>query len=494
MKSKYQKQLRRISAFVIVVALGVIIGIMFASRMNWTEVTIAEDEDNPAQSLSTFLSEGYESPFIAVAEKVRPAVVSLSTESSERLSSPFDYFEWGPFDFFNRPNIPQEQKVRSSGSGIIINKDGYILTNNHLVGNADKIIVKLSNDEEYEAELIGNDPITDVALIKIDAVLKSEQVANLGNSDKIKIGQWAIAIGSPFGLDWTVTVGVVSALGRGGLNISGRGPDIQDFIQTDASINFGNSGGPLVNIHGEVIGLNTAINTEGQGIGFAIPINMAKEVAEQLRESGKVSHGYLGMIPVELTAAKKEALGLDPDIKGVFVDMVEEDNPADKGGLEPGDVITEFDRVQITNVTQFRSLVASKQAGDKADAVIIRNGKSKKLTFVLGDRAELLSSSYEEEQKTDAWLGIHVESLKGQQAREWNISETEGALVVSVELDSPADGVLQSGDVIVSIDKRPVKNIKDFNDISNSLKEHKKGILFYIVRDGRKTFKVIKPE
>ncbi|NQS98186.1 MAG: trypsin-like peptidase domain-containing protein [candidate division Zixibacteria bacterium] len=494
MDYKHQRSLRRISAFVIIAAFGVIFGILFASRMNWTDVSIADEEQTTSQP-ANYVFQDYESPFVAVAENIKPAVVSISTESRAIIGSPFELFDFGPFkDFFRQHDRPQEQKTRSAGSGIIISEKGYILTNNHLVENADNITVRLASDEEYEAEVIGADPITDVALIKIAVKLKPEQVARLGNSDEIKIGQWAIAIGNPFGLDWTVTVGVISAIGRGGLNIAGRGPDIQNFIQTDASINFGNSGGPLVNIHGEVIGINTAINTEGQGIGFAIPVNMAKEVADQLKESGRVSHGYLGMVPVELTAAKKEALGLDPDVRGVFVDMVEEDNPADEGGLEPSDVIVEFEGVKITNVIQFRSLVASKRAGDKVEAVVVRDGRKKRLAFILGDRAEILSATYPVERRSDVWLGIHIESLKGQQARQWNITEVEGVLVVEIDQDSPAEGVLQGGDVIIEIDKCPVKSVKDFNNIATDLKDRKKSILFRISRNGRKTFEVIKPE
>jgi serine protease Do len=322
--------------------------------------------------------------------------------------------------------------------------------------------------------------------------MKPEQVAKLGDSDKIKIGDWAIAIGSPFGLDWTVTVGVVSAKGRGGLDIAGGGPAIQDFIQTDASINFGNSGGPLVSIQGEVIGMNTAINAQGQGIGFAIPINMVKEVSDQLKEHGKVSHGYLGLYPVELSSSKKEALGLNVDTKGIFVDQVEDRTPADDAGIKAGDVVIKFNGQQITNVTQFRNLVAAKQAGDKVKLTIIRDNQEKEITVTLGDRAEYtLTPSQEIPSK--AWLGLHVESVKSPQARQWNISETEGVLVVEVDKKSPAEDILQPGDVIIEIDKRPVKDIKDFNKIADELKERKQSILFRISRDGRKTFEVVKP-
>jgi Do/DeqQ family serine protease len=495
MEQRKQRRLRQISILALVAAIGIIVGILFAAKMNWTETSSAQTEFKGGQI--PLVTESGESPFVGVAEKVRPAVVSISTEREETMNLPFEFFDFGPFrDFFRRQNTPQmtpqPQKVHAGGSGIIISQDGYILTNNHMVENAQEITVRLSTDDEYQAKVIGRDPITDVALIKVDAKMKPEQVAKLGDSDKIKIGDWAIAIGSPFGLDWTVTVGVVSAKGRGGLDIAGGGPAIQDFIQTDASINFGNSGGPLVSIQGEVIGMNTAINAQGQGIGFAIPINMVKEVSDQLKEHGKVSHGYLGLYPVELSSSKKEALGLNVDTKGIFVDQVEDRTPADDAGIKAGDVVIKFNGQQITNVTQFRNLVAAKQAGDKVKLTIIRDNQEKEITVTLGDRAEYtLTPSQEIPSK--AWLGLHVESVKSPQARQWNISETEGVLVVEVDKKSPAEDILQPGDVIIEIDKRPVKDIKDFNKIADELKERKQSILFRISRDGRKTFEVVKP-
>jgi len=497
MDKKQQNRLRRLSIFILMAAVGLMAGIIFASKMQWTEVTAADEPLNPNPAPGYLTEEG-ESPFVAVAEKLKPAVVSISSEREENLGNIRDFFDFGPFrDFFRQPNNnqpPPSRKVQAGGTGIIISQDGYILTNNHLVEKAKTITVRLSNDEEYQAEVIGTDPVTDVALIKlIKGKLKLEQVAKLGDSDKIKIGDWAIAIGNPFGLDWTVTVGVISAKGRGGLNISGGGPDVQYFIQTDASINFGNSGGPLVNIQGEVVGINTAINAQGQGIGFAIPINMAKEVAEQLKTEGKASHGYLGLYPAELTPGKKEALGLDAEVRGVFVDQVEDGTPADKGGLQPGDVIIEFEGTKISNVPQFRSVVASKRAGEKVEVVILRDGREKHLKFELGDRMEFTRQESTPSQPSEAWLGIHVESVNTQRARAWNISEEEGALVVDIDSGSASEDKLQVGDVIIEIDRRPVKDVKDFRNIAADLKGREKSILFRISRGGRKTFEVVKP-
>jgi serine protease Do len=489
------RKLQRISIITLIAIVSAICGILFASKMNWTQSSFAEGDNALSGKYDALLQNG-ESPFVTVAELLKPAVVSIWVDKTSNIESPFDFYDFGPFrDFFNPPskeNLPR-QKVRNGGTGIIISTDGHILTNNHIVEGADEITVKLSNENEYKAEVVGTDPVTDVALIKINEKVQDEQVARLGDSDKIKIGDWAIAIGNPFGLDWTVTVGVISAKGRGGLNIAGGGPAVQDFIQTDASINFGNSGGPLVNIRGEVIGVNTAINSQGQGIGFAIPINIAKEVVGQLRQSGKVSHGYLGMVPEELTPEKKEALELNPEIKGVFVDQVEDNTPASQSDLRPGDVITEFDGQKVSDVTQFRRLVASHRAGDVVTATIVREGKEKKLTFKLGDRAEIAAVSNQEPARSQAWLGIQVEDLNSSRARQWDLPENKGVLVVGIEKGSPAQDLLQKGDVIIEIDRRPIANVDDFNKISKELKDRKRGILFRISRNGRKTYEVIKP-
>jgi len=498
MNNEKQSKMRKFAVIVLIATFSAIFGILFASRMNWTDVSIAEDEAMPALDVQYYpVNEEGESPFVAVAEMIKPAVVSISVERTTEYGSPHDMFDFGPFrEFFGQPqpNSPRrQQKSTAGGTGIIIGNDGFILTNNHIVEDADKITIRLSDDSEYEAKVIGTDPITDVALVKIKAEFKPEQVARLGDSDKIKIGAWAIAVGNPFGLDWTVTVGVISAKGRGGLNFAGRGPDVQNFIQTDASINFGNSGGPLLNIRGEVIGVNSAINSQGQGIGFAIPINMAKEVVSQLKTEGKVSHGYLGMYPAELTASKKEALGLDNDVHGVFVDQVEQGTPADEGGLEPGDVITEFDGHGITNVTQFRNLVASKRPGEKVSSIILRNGKEKKLEFTLSDRAESVAAFDENKLKSEAWLGINVENLTPMEARRLGIEEDEGVLITRIDAGSPALDILREGDVIIEIDRRTVKDVDDFEKISKDLKDRTKSILFRISRNGRKTFEVIKP-
>ena len=292
------------------------------------------------------------SPFVKVAEAVMPGVVSIDTKKTVESSSPFGFEE--PFGRIFRDLIPEmerrEYEVPSYASGFILDENGYIVTNHHVVSEAQEIMVRLMDETEFEAEIVGSDPNTDVAILKIENGGRHMPFVRLGDSDAIKVGDWAIAIGNPFGrLDGTVTVGVISAKGRSALNIVGGTPALQDFIQTDASINFGNSGGPLVNIRGEAIGMNTAINPLGQGLGFAIPIGLVKHVADELIQHGKVAWGYLGILPQEITRDLADALGVEAR-SGILVGSVVEDAPADLAGIKRGDIIVEFNGDRVGNV------------------------------------------------------------------------------------------------------------------------------------------------
>jgi Do/DeqQ family serine protease len=494
------------------VALGVIAGVLLTARMEWTAPTTAQITAPPVNMNYTaqatpFVTESGESPFVAVAERVANTVVNItSNRKMGQTTNMEDMFRDSPFwEFFHRGMPDQQQPDRrrkdftvpSTGSGIIISSDGYILTNNHVVEKSEKITVKLHDEHEYTAELIGADPETDVALIKIKHDVDPSSVALIGNSEKIKIGDWAIAVGNPLGLDWTLTVGVISAKGRSGLAIQGGGPSYQDFIQTDASINFGNSGGPLCNIHGEVIGVNAAINPSGQGIGFAIPINMAMKVVDQLRDRGKVSRGYLGMQPRELTAEFKSAMGLPEDAKGVFVEKVDKNTPAEKGGLEASDVITEFGGRTVNDVAQFRMAVADFPPGSEVTAKITRNGKNKELTFTLGDRGQLASfmgKGNEPEPASETWLGLSVESVTESMGRAMDLEDASGVIVTDVDPDGPAAGKIQERDVIIEIDRQPIKSVSDFRKVADSYKDRKKAILFRVIRNGQKTFEAVEPE
>ena len=497
MNERTINRLRRLIAVGILAVTFALLGVLFASRMEWTGSTQAQsasgDEARAALQSSGLLTPEGESPFVAVAAKVRPAVVNITAKKKQGGSGGDDFFNFGPFrDFFPHPDIPRG--VTSGGSGIIIDRDGYILTNNHVVGGASEIKVKDAEGHEYDASIVGTDDQTDVALIKIkDVQFSSEQVAELGNSDDIKIGDWAIAIGSPFGLDWTVTVGVISAKGRSNLLIAGGGPTYQDFIQTDASINFGNSGGPLVNIRGQVVGVNTAVNTQGQGIGFAIPANLAKHIMEQLRSAGQVTRGYLGLVPRDLDDATREALKLERDEKGVFVDQVEDGTPADKGGLKAGDVITRVNGNAVSDPTQFRFMIAECKPGSTVTLTVLRDGDARDMKFALGDRKDYASATQQGVEPNESWLGLQVNSLSSPQARQWNLEATEGVVIVDMNFESPAEGKLQPGDVIVEINRRPVRNLSDYRKMTSELADTKEAILFRIIRDGRKTYEAVKP-
>jgi serine protease Do len=416
----------------------------------------------------------------------------------ENFQWPFELLPDPFHNFFNVPKQQQQRKfqVPASGSGIIINQDGFILTNNHVVEDSKRLTVKMENQTEVPAKIIGTDPETDLALIKIDTKLSPEQVATLGNSDQLKIGQWAIAVGNPFGLGWTVTVGVVSALGRTNLLISGGGPTYQDFIQTDASINFGNSGGPLVNIKGEVIGINAAVNTQGQGIGFAIPINIAKNIVEQLHEHGSVVRGYLGMVPTELTPDMKSALGMSPDAKGVFVNDVQKDTPAEKGGLKAGDVILKLNGEQMDDVDQFRFKVAEMPPGTKITMLIDRDGKEQTLNFSLGNRSEFLASAGQQSTKEqkEPWLGISVDGINSAKAQQLGVKADHGVVIVDLASDSPAQNVLQVGDVIIQVGQDEIQNLDDYDKAAQAMKDRTKPILFRVITGDRTHFEAVNPQ
>ncbi len=487
----------------------ILIGVLIASNLSLSprQQTGAglEAVDSSTAEASGLMFD--QSPFVAVAEKVKPCVVNISAERiAERPyfpRLPFQFFD-DPFEEFFRdrerqePRQPRKMKEQNLGSGVIIDRQGYILTNNHVIRGAEEIKVRLSDDREFQAEIVGQDSETDVALIRLktDQLLPAEEVATLGDSDHIQVGDWAIAVGNPFGLDRTVTVGVISAKGRSNLGIMGGTPTYQDFIQTDASINFGNSGGPLVDIEGKVIGINTAINVQGQGIGFAIPINMAKRISDELRDQGKVVRGYLGMLPQEITSDIAEAKEL-PSTQGVLVGQVSRDTPAQRGGLEVGDVIIEFDGRKIEGVKEFRLMVAERSPGSKVDLLVIRDGKTKELTVTLGDRAEYLGMAEESEemQEEPTWLGIEVEEVQGEFARRFGLNEERGVVVTEVEVGSPADDKgMMRGDVIIRIGNEDIEGVEDYERVMRSLEGHKKAILFLIKRDNQTSFVAVKPE
>ena len=427
--------------------------------------------------------------FVKLAAKLKPVAVNISTTKVvKRRRRPF-MSPYGGDDFLDRffGERPQrDYKLRSLGSGFIIDKDGYIITNNHVIEGADEIKVRLSDKEEFDAKIIGRDVKTDVALIKIDPP-NGLPVAKLGNSDELKVGEWVMAIGNPFGLDQTVTVGIVSAGGRR----IGAGP-YEDFIQTDAAINQGNSGGPLFNTRGEVVGVNTAIfsTTGGNiGIGFAIPVNMAKNVVDQLREKGRVVRGWLGVIVQTVTPELAESFGLEQKT-GALVADIEADGPADKAGIKKGDIILKFDGKEIGEMSDLPLIVAQTEIGKKAKVVIVRNGKDITKEVRIGELKEDKEYAFAgEEGRKD--VGMEVSELTRELARRYGISETRGVLVTYVEAESPAgEAGIREGDVILEVNRGPVDTVDEYYGAMREAKKGKK-ILLWVKRGSSSQYVVV---
>jgi serine protease Do len=406
--------------------------------------------------------------FADLAEHLKPSVVNISTtqvvkgqrRSTPRMPFPSPFGERDPFEeffdrFFGGEGPQREFRRRSLGSGIIINREGYIVTNNHVVENASDIKVSLSDKEEFDAKVIGRDPKTDVALIKIEAKKDLPAVA-LGDSNRLRVGDWVMAIGNPFGLGHTVTTGIVSAKGR----IIGAGP-YDDFVQTDASINPGNSGGPLFNMNGEVVGINTAIVATGQGIGFAIPINVAKELLVPLRDKGKVVRGWLGVQVQRITPELAKSFGLERE-RGALVADVMPNTPAERAGIERGDVILEFNGRKIEDMNDLPRIVASISPGSDVPVRLMRKGQEKKIQVKVDEMKEERAAAAGGGTLEES-LGMTVQELTPEIARNLGLSDAKGIVVTNVEDNSVADEAgIQRGDVIVEINQRKVESIKDY--------------------------------
>jgi serine protease Do len=415
--------------------------------------------------------------FSTLAETVSPAVVHIRVVKTVKSEGPaLGPFNRNPFgdneqfrDFFGHRFSPQrrpEFKQPGLGSGFIIDKAGYIVTNNHVVDGADSIKVILKDETEYNAEVIGRDPVTDIALIKIEAKHDLPSVP-LGSSDNLKVGEWVTAIGSPFGLQYTVTAGIVSAKGR----VIGSGP-YDDFIQTDASINPGNSGGPLINMQGQVVGINTMIIAGGQGIGFAIPIDLAKGILTQLKTSGQVTRGWLGITIQDLKGQLAEYYGVSGKT-GVLVAGVVPGDPADQAGIQPKDIITQINSEKVTTSRDLTKLAAKLGVGDTAKVTILRNGKSKTLEVRIGKRPMTMASASESRQKEkQGGYGFKVTDLTPEIARRFNIEETSGVIVVGVVANSQADTAgVQQGDLIIEINHKDIGSVKDFKTLIDQPKK-----------------------
>jgi serine protease Do len=434
--------------------------------------------------------------FSSAAKAAMPAVVSVKVEKTltapaaglggpEGFNDPFGQFNDDFLrKFFGRRLPPQQapRKYRQEGlgSGFIISEDGYILTNNHVVGDVDKITVELKDGRSFpNAKLIGTDPDTEVALIKIEG--ENFPVLPMGDSSKLDIGDWVIAIGSPFELSETVTVGVISAVGRNKMGIAAY----EDFIQTDAAINPGNSGGPLIDLDGKVIGINTAIASSSggyMGIGFAIPINMARTIGEQLKKSGKISRGYLGLQAEDVDSEKAELLGLK-EAKGVIISIIMNGSPAEKAGLKVNDIILAVNGEKVQSYDAFRKEVALMSPGNKVRLDILRDGKPRTLTATLGDRRAALAKEEppaEEEPKTA--LGLEVQDLTKDLAGQLHYKAGEGVLVSGVTPGSPAaEKGIQPGDLIVSVNGHAVTSVDEF---TKAVKPSQGGKVLLLVKRG----------
>ena len=438
------------------------------------------------------------SPFVNVVRHVKDAVVNISAEKSVERQ-PFHNFD--PFydDWFG----PQSSKQRSLGSGFIFRPEGYILTNYHVINDADKITVRLSDKMELQAKLIGSDQATDLAVIKIDADHELPYV-DLGNSDSILVGDWVVAIGNPFpnqGLDRTVTVGVVSGIGRRDLYFGDETPTYQDYIQTDASINPGNSGGPLVNLRGDVIGINAAIASptgSNVGIGFAIPVNFAKIVVHDLLSTGKVSRGWLGIQPRDLSWDDVEAEGLK-SANGVMVNRVIENTPAERAGLKVGDVITSLDGTNVQDAQHFMQLIWQARAGATIDLDLMREGKPMELKVTLGDRNTQLASAESTEpvpeQQQSLWMGMEVETATSDLAREYGSVYKPGVIVTNIEGDSPAyDKGIRVGMIISEIDHTEIRNQADYQKVVTRLQGSDKPVSMLVYdRRGNTGYFAVRP-
>jgi serine protease Do len=401
--------------------------------------------------------------FSALAKQVQPGVVNIRTVKTMKGGGPVFRHFFGPFDRrgpfgdpFGEGGPGQEFKQRSLGSGFILDRDGYIVTNNHVVEDADQIKVRLSDEREFDAKVIGRDSKTDLALIRIEGASNISPL-KMGDSDKLEVGSWVLAVGSPFGLEQTVTAGIISAKGR----FIGAGP-YDDFLQTDASINPGNSGGPLLNMNAEVVGINTAIVAQGQGIGFAIPINLARDIVAQLKDHGSVTRGWMGVGIQDLTPELADYYGLKNQ-KGVLVTQVFPDNPAEKAGIKPKDVIVAVDGKPVTTGRELSSAVAGMAVGKEVPVKILRNGKEQTVTVKLAQRSDTEPAAQGRSQDTEGGLGIRAADLTPETARRFGIDENEkGVLVLEVQSGSRAEKAgLQQGDIVKEVNRTPVQAVSE---------------------------------
>jgi len=478
--------------------IGTVFGAVLVSSFGYVRPSLAEvkiGSDTPPQIVENQELTDFNNAFIQVAEKVTPSIVQITVVSKVSTKSPHDGFK---FFFPFRDDIPQERQ--GGGSGVIISADGYIMTNNHVVENATQVTVGLIDKRKFDATVIGTDPLTDLAVIKIDA--EDLPAAYLGDSDKLKVGQWVMAIGNPLSLASTVTAGIVSALGRN-VNIIRDSYGVESFIQTDAAINPGNSGGALVNLEGSVIGINSAIATDGIsgsyiGYGFAIPVNLAKGVAEDLIANGKISRGYIGVRIEEVDADLAKAVGLDRP-QGILIQQVIEDGAASKEDIQEGDIILNVDGKEVDQPNALQSYIASKRAGDEINLTIFRDGEkiNRIVTLKSRDKNEIIESvSSERKERSNKNgeiveanfddIGLTVRNLRESEYDKFNVNS--GIIITNVKRFSKAENQrLFAGLIITEIDKQKVDTV---TDLENKIESKKgKAVLLKVVdKEGTSRF------
>lgn len=477
--------MRRERAFAmanLLTVVGLVVGLWLSPNINSVSQAYAEEPKISKEAVD-ILSKASQA-MAEIASAVKPAVVNISSThvvKSQGMQSPFfndPFFRRFFGDEFGHMEKPRERKQSSLGSGVIVDKRGYILTNNHVVKDSSEIKIKLSDNREFEGKVIGVDPKTDLAVVKIEA--GSLPVVMWGNSDKLRPGEMVLAVGNPFGLNQTVTSGIVSATGRANVGIA----DYEDFIQTDAPINPGNSGGALVNVKGELVGINTAIfSTSGgyQGVGFAIPSSMARVVMDSLVKEGKVVRGWLGVSIQQVTPDLAKQFHL-PEDKGVLVSDVTENSPAEKAGLQRGDVIVEYGGKAVDEPTGLRNMVAGTPPGMEVTIKLLREGEPKTVEVAI---SELPSEMQKTPGKFDNLLnGVSVQSISPEMKKNLGISKNlTGVMITDIEEGSPAGGVLAKNDVILEINRKKIHTVKDYESVVSRIKSDQ-NILVLVYRNG----------
>src|SRR5262245_43284027 len=493
----------------LLVGIGIVVGVVVASDLGWLPSGTAGPEPKPGVSVQLVatasqspITSGTVRNFVEIAKLVKPTVVNISATRSGRSGeglqgSPFDDLFFRRFfgeEFFKR-DPPKERKERGQGSGVIVDPNGLIITNNHVVNKADEIRVFLSDKREFKAKLIGTDTKTDVAVLKIEA--SGLPVIPWADSDQLEVGEFVLAVGNPFGLTQTVTMGIVSAVGRASMGIA----EYEDFIQTDAAINPGNSGGALVNIRGELVGINTAIFSQSggnMGIGFAVPSNLARSMMEQLVKGGKVVRGWLGVAIQELTPELAAQFGLT-DTKGVLVSDVMDDSPAKKAGFERADVIVEFDGKPMDSPTHLRNAVAQTPIGKKVSIRLIRDKKSRTLEVTIAEQPKSVAQAGSEENgDITAPVGVlsdlEVRELTDELASRYGMKSSErGVVIIRVKSGSTAEEMgVREGDIVVEVNRKGVTSLKTYERIVSGLVKDQ-AVLLLLKRQGRTMYLTLRP-